>query len=66
MKKVTVTAWQDEAGQKLMEYRGPGRWYIPLAEVDAKTLRELGEAIQEALSDPLVAAIRTAEKEAKQ
>lgn len=65
MKRETKTVWSAENGAELLVQKDPGKFYIPLSTVEAKTLRELGEAITDALSDELARELRAASKQGK-
>jgi len=60
MKRETKTVWTDNNGGELLTFIPPAKYYIPLGTVGEATLRELGKAIQDALSEPVVSAIRNA------
>ena len=64
MKRETKTVWISESGSELLTQRGTD-FYIPLSTVNADTLRELGKAIADALSDELVQAMNHAKERGK-
>lgn len=62
MTRETQTIWKMSTGQELLVLKSPDNYYIPLSTVGGDVLRELGKAIQDALSDELIQAMNGAKK----
>lgn len=62
MKRETQTIWKTEEGSELLVLKSANNFYIPLSNVGPDVLRELGKAIEDALSDELIQAMNGAKK----
>lgn len=66
MQRETKTVWRDKKGNELMTSTGNAdEFYIPLGTVTRETLQELGLAITDALDEPVVAAVKLANRDKK-
>ncbi len=60
MKRETQTIWWSEDGTELLRHKRGDVFYIPLSDVKPIIMRELRDALTDALSDELVQAINQA------
>ncbi len=51
MKIENHTSWVSDNGVEVLRKLGPGRYYIPLANVEAEILQTLRDACEDALKD---------------
>lgn len=58
MKRETQTVWTSDSGTTLLTKKGSD-FYVPVSTVTPEILRELGKAIDDALSDELIQAMNT-------
>lgn len=66
VKKETKTVYTNDKGIEILHFTTPNKYYIPLSHVDEQELRDLCAAIQEALSEPMIAAVRKAREESRE
>jgi hypothetical protein len=64
MTRSTQIVWLDGEGQELLRMKTSGSFYIVPSTVDFKSMRELRDALTDALSDELVQAINTTQQTA--
>lgn len=51
MTKIVQTVWTDKEGNEVLREKKAGVYYVPLADVPAEQLEELGAAIRDALAE---------------
>jgi len=62
MTRETQIIWKTATGTEVLRHVSGDTFYIPLSNVDPKIMRELRDALDDALSDELVRAIKGAKE----
>jgi hypothetical protein len=52
MTREKQTVWKDKEGNQILRTESDGTFYTPLGTMNTDTMRELGNAIIDALSNP--------------